>query len=432
MNSIKIVKDIAQKLSDIRFVDKVLMEKNNYLNINNTRFYPRIPLSLSHGIPGLCLLYGELDKLYPNEGWHDIANGYIKIMVDSIERDGLESLSLFSGTAGIAFSIMANSCNGRHYTSLLKTLNNYLIEQLNVQLDYIDKKNYIEMFDYDVIQGMSGIANYLPLIYKDTDTYVKKILQYFINLSKHINYNNNKIPGWFIKKDNLFNDEQKNYYSNGALNLGLSHGIPGPLIILCKSYSNSIFIDGQIDAIKTIVNDIVKLKIKDCNTWNSMVKVEDYINGAYNLYDIRDAWCYGSPGLSYSLLLASITLKDDRLLELSCDAMKEAVKRRKGIFSPTFCHGYSGLAYISYKFYYKTKNKYFLNASDELLEKILSYYDSSAPFGFYDIEHSNDCDIKNLNSIAFLDGVVGTLLTILELTLKSNNVYWDTAFLLDN
>jgi len=111
--------------------------------------------------------------------------------------------------------------------------------------------------------------------------------------------------------------------------------------------------------------------------------------------------------------------------------MKESVKNENGLFSPSFCHGYSGLAYISYKFYCKTKDKLFLNESDRLLEKILSYYTDDAPFGFYNIENSSS-NIKNLNSIALLDGASGTLLTILELISKTNSVDWDSAFLLDN
>lgn len=432
MNEIKIIKDIAEKLSDINFVDKILLEKDNYLTVDNNKFYPYGPLSLSHGIPGLCLLYAELNKLYPNEGWDDLSNYYIKMMVDHMEKNGLSEVSLFSGTAGIALSIMANSCNGKNYNSLLNTLNDYLIKQLNVNLNYLMEKRTIESLDYDTMQGVAGTANYLLLNYKKEKDSLKKILQYFVNLSEHNLYNNINVPNWLIKKENMFSDYEKKCYSNGILNLGLSHGIPGPLIILCKSYSKNIIVDGEIESIKRIVKDIIKLKIKGTNSWNGIVEMDEYINGAYNLNATRDAWCYGTPGLSYSLLVSSITLADNNLFQLSCNAMKESLKRRKELFSPSFCHGYSGLAYLSYKFYCKTKDKLFLNESENLLEKILSYYNNKAPFGFYNIEYSDDCGIKNQNSIALIDGVVGILLTILELTHKTNNVYWDTAFLLDD
>lgn len=429
MDGIKIVKNIAQKLGDIKFVNKVLLEQDNYLDLGDIKFYPNIPLALSHGLPGLCLLYNELHKLYPNEGWNDLCNNYIKTIVDYIQEEGLQSSSLFSGTSGIALAVKACSNNGAYYKSLLQTLDNHLYSQLDVNLNYIINKTDTEMFDYDVIEGMSGIGNYLLLNNKERP--LEKILNYFVNLSKPVSHLNFEVPRWFIKKEHLFNDDEKKYYNKGILNLGLSHGIPGPLIILCKSYNKNIIVDGQKEAIEKIVGDIIKCKIKGTNQWNGMIGLDEYINGAKNSDAVRDAWCYGTPGIAYSLLGASYTLKNNSLYEMSCEAMKESVKNENGLFSPSFCHGYSGLAYISYKFYCKTKDKFFLNESDRLLEKILSYYTDDAPFGFYNIENSSS-NIKNLNSIALLDGASGTLLTILELISKTNSVDWDSAFLLDN
>lgn len=431
MDGIKIVKNIAQRLGDIEFVNKILLEKDNYLDLGDMKFYPNIPLALSHGLPGLCLLYNELHKLYPNEGWQDLCNNYIKIIVDYIQEDGLNSSSLFSGTSGIALAVKASSNNGKHYTSLLQTLDNHLYNQLDTNLNYIINKKDTEMFDYDVIEGMSGVGNYLLLNDKEGQDYLEKILNYFVSRSKPDSYLNIEVPRWFIKKEHLFTDEEKRYYDKGILNLGLSHGIPGPLIILCKAYNKNIIVDGQKESIERIVENIINAKIKGTNQWNGMIGLDEYINGASNSDAVRDAWCYGTPGIAYSLLVASHTLKNSNLFEMSCEAMKESVKNEKGLFSPSFCHGYSGLAYSSYKFYCKTKDKLFLNESDRLLEKILSYYTDAAPFGFYNVENSNS-NIKNLNSIALLDGVSGTLLTILELISKTNNVDWESAFLFDN
>ncbi|MEN8907956.1 MAG: lanthionine synthetase LanC family protein [Clostridiales bacterium] len=123
-----------------------------------------------------------------------------------------------------------------HYKLLTNSLNNYLFKQLDTLIDNIIYKKNIEIFDYDLIEGLSGIANYLLQYYKrdkssKAEIYIRKILEYLVKLTKPVDYNGCNLPGWFIKNELLSNNIEKKYYKNGLLNLGLSHGIPGPLII---------------------------------------------------------------------------------------------------------------------------------------------------------------------------------------------------------
>ncbi|MEN8907955.1 MAG: lanthionine synthetase LanC family protein [Clostridiales bacterium] len=161
---------------------------------------------------------------------------------------------------------------------------------------------------------------------------------------------------------------------------------------------------------------------------NGMATIESYIEKSVKYISTRDAWCYGSPGLAYSLMYASKILNDSYLYEISCTSLKNSLIRKNEIFSPTFCHGYAGLAYISYKFNLLTKENIFLEESDKLLERIMSFYDQNNCFGFCNIEKIGN-RIKKLNSISLLDGSIGVLLTILKS--NKNNTIWDSIFLVD-
>ena len=140
----------------------------------------------------------------------------------------------------------------------------------------------------------------------------------------------------------------------------------------------------------------------------------------------RDAWCYGTPGVAYSLLIAGKSLNKREYIDSSVDAMKKAIKRLNGIYSPTFCHGFSGVAYISKRFYEITNIEYFNEHSVNLINKVLDLYDEKAAFGFYNIEKDNE-KTKYYDYIGIIDGVVGILLTILAIE-NGIKTPWDYAF----
>lgn len=113
-------------------------------------------------------------------------------------------------------------------------------------------------------------------------------------------------------------------------------------------------------------------------------------------------------------------------IDSSVDAMKKAIKRLNGIYSPTFCHGFSGVAYISKRFYEITNIEYFNEHSVNLINKVLDLYDEKAAFGFYNIEKDNE-KTEYYDYIGIIDGVIGILLTILAIE-NGVKTPWDYAF----
>ena len=61
--------------------------------------------SLSHGIPSLILMYSSLYKVTRQDKYMDLSNSYISKLVEIISKDGIESPSLYAGTAGISLAI---------------------------------------------------------------------------------------------------------------------------------------------------------------------------------------------------------------------------------------------------------------------------------------------------------------------------------------
>lgn len=427
------IRDIALRLADISYIEtetkKNLIEYQNAGPIVQTLS----PLTLSHGYPALCILFTNLGITDKNNNWIEYSHKYIQQMVTLIKEEGIYGSSLFSGTAGIALAVRIASMEGAYYSKLQNSLDTFLYQQLDEILLNLKSKTNFHMFDYDAIEGLAGIANYLFMINNNaiSEEYLKKILAYFVSLSGYKEYFGCNIPKWHIQNEFLFSDNEKNSYLNGILNVGLSHGISGPLIILSKAYKRGIIVDGHRDAIKRITEDLIKLKNHNDNNWAGMIDVEYYINSNTFLdLPTRSAWCYGTPGTAFSLLTAAEALNDNELSEIAKKAMKDLIGNEQQVFSPSFCHGYAGIAYLYKRFFEKTNIKEFFEESIRLKEKTKEFFNEQNPFGFYDIE-AKDHSLLKLNSIGLLQGVSGILLTLLAFEEESLPI-WETAFLLDD
>lgn len=433
MSNVKLVKKIAKCMADISFVESIMRQeetKGIFAEKGNAHISRS---SLSHGYLGLCLLFNELDQNFPEEGWNVCCNNYLKVVFNELQNEKIFTASLFSGYAGICLVLDICSDGGKYLVKVRKNIFDYLMVVFNKELDVISKKEEVDIFDYDTIEGVAGITNLLLALNQDEYKCKEEIIravQYLISLSGHKKSKYGIIPKWHISKEHLFTEGEKNFFPNGILNLGISHGIAGPLVVLSKAYIKGIRVPGQLEAIRLISNDLLKMKLPKEYGWNGEVGIEEYEKGCNNTKFIRDAWCYGTPGVAFALLLSSIALESEFVRKQSYSAMVNRIGLNQGIFSPTFCHGYSGLAYIYYKFYVLSKKQKFLDESERLLEKIISFYDENLPFGFPNIELDKKGK-KLYNSVGLLDGVAGTLLTILELSLTTKKTEWDTAFLLN-
>ncbi|MBR8662876.1 lanthionine synthetase C family protein [Bacillus paralicheniformis] len=427
------IRDIASRIADISYVETE--SKRNELNYRNAGEITQTlsPMTLSHGYPSLCILFSNLGVTDNENCWIEYSNRYVQQIVNLINERGIFGASLFSGTAGIAFSIRIASMRGLYYSKLQKSLDRFLYDQLDEILTNLNFKTNYEMFDYDVMEGLAGIANYLFIIENDptSEKYLKKILTYFVSLSGYKEFSGEKIPNWHIKNEFLFSDSEKETYKNGILNVGLSHGIPGPLIILSKAYKRGILVKGHLEAIKRIAYDLVKLKNQYDNNWGGMIDVQQYFNQECPLrLPTRSAWCYGTPGTAFSLLTAAEALNDRELSEIAKQAMKDLIGNEQKIFSPSFCHGYAGISYLYKRFYEKTGVQEFDNESKRLKSKTQEFFDFLNPFGYCDIEIKDNYKLK-LNSIGLLQGVAGILLSLLSFEENSPSI-WNVAFLLDD
>lgn len=413
-----IILSISEKLSDEKYVNDVLKtNKNKYKNT-----------SLAVSYPALCILFSELQYHFPKYKFDICAYRYLKAINEDLENKGINDVSLFEGLCGVGFAAYCMSHKGKRYQSFINDLNFHIVNNVKrLLLEY--KKTPLNELQYDLMYGLTGIGNYLMNFASDDviRNTLCSILQFLTDLCKN---DFQRIPLFSIYSSQ---SPLYTYFKNLSakpikyVNLGVSHGIPGILLLLVKSYMENIYIENQFEAIKFLSNFIYENCIRDGEEyyWEAQ-KILGESNKKKNR--ARDAWCYGTPGVAYSLLKASKLLKNNKMKELSICSMKVALTHLQETVSPTFCHGFSGLCCLARKFYDETGDAYFLKAYSLLFEHILSLYNDNYPFGFINQEVQRGLFVQE-NEIGLLNGVSGVLLTLLS-CYKTVYTPWESIFLL--
>ncbi|WP_096187399.1 lanthionine synthetase C family protein [Evansella halocellulosilytica] len=438
-NSHNTVKSVTEKIADVfkndRYIRSIIYASDNKTTLNDTN--PWHGISLSHGYPGSIILFSFMDKLYPDSGWDLEVHNQVIMLGKSIEKEGVGDISLFSGWTGIAHSIELASRNGERYQNFLSNVDHHIINEIDKRVDLeckiLNQQKGAHSSSFDVIQGISGIASYLLGKEKFQNSLIK-CLNYLLVLTQPIKINNKWVPGWYIPKENLFLDSDKENFPFGNFNIGLSHGITGPLSILSLALINGIEIKGQKEAINTIAEWLLKHMSKDQYGifWPHVVPYEAEFS-EYNTRRGREVWCYGTPGVSRSLFLAGKALRDEKLQKLSTDALESTLTRPDylwNIDSPILCHGYAGLLQILLAMYADTQRIPFKMSIHKLVNKILELYNSDLPFGFQDIEPTEKGTKIVVNKGGLLEGSPGIALTLLS-SLDYKCLKWDRCFLLN-
>ncbi len=407
--------------------------------------------TLSHGTPALILLFATLDKLFPEEGWDESAHAHILHLKKAIEKEGIASLSIFSGLSGICFSILQASREGTRYQNLLQKLHAYLIQELEKGVfSELEEKIQLgiasRMEDYELISGITGVGSYFLEI-KEEKT-LQKVLKLLIDRTKNIKIGTHSVPGWYVPSHFQFIAEDKKKFPKGNFNLGMAHGIAGPLTLLSLCLLEGIHVEGQKEAIEKMGKWLVERRSTFDGEiyWPDRVSFEEetaqkFANGPITF----DAWCYGSAGVARALYLASQATKDSAMKEASIAGFEAIAYRKKSLWNlntSSLCHGFSGTMLMMHLMARDTKIPLFNSACTEMQEHLLEQFDPDTFLGFFDFEPliqdqfiSNQTDevrraeFIKVQKAGLLDGISGILLALLSL--EKGDTSWAAPFLID-
>jgi lantibiotic modifying enzyme len=383
-------------------------------------------LSLAAGDTGAALAFGYLHRLEPEGGWDRAAHAYLSSAVaEANSRDQL-SLGLFGGLSGLGLALRYLSL-GERYQQAIANVDEVIIKSTGILVEQLPNSGGVSVSAYDLISGITGTGAYLLEAARDSrkaESALKQIL------AKFLSWTNSEPIGFFTRAEQLsvFEQDLAARYPQGVINLGLAHGIPGPLALMSLALLAGHQVEGLAEAIRRLARVVVAALHEtplgiDIPAWLPLT-------GGAAENPTRTAWCYGNPGAARALFLAG-KATDEPEFQAKALAMLYSVAGRsrldRHIAGPTICHGSAGLLQITLRMLGDHPDPILDSLAQELGEEIMVQFDPAGPTcGFCE----PNLELKKpLPEAGLLTGAIGTALVLLHLG-SGLEPGWDRSFLL--
>jgi hypothetical protein len=277
--------------------------------------------------------------------------------------------------------------------------------------------------DYDVVSGLAGLVAYL--LGSAEKEALSDVLSCLVGLTEPVVVDGASVPGWWVPLHASIQQEGSPRYARGHFNIGLAHGIPGPLAALALARRAGVMVPGQEEAIARIVDWLLGWQTAN-GGWPSDVSLAEELAGESDGRMDRTAWCYGTPGVASALHHAGRALGRTDWCDKAVAALQNSVSHALPLWAETtdfsLCHGVSGILRIM--------QRLAPNAAevDTLAEMLVAGFETDAPFGYrYVVPHQP----VGPDRPSFLEGAAGIGLTLHGYaTGVPDGTDWDTALLL--
>ncbi|MFD5344125.1 lanthionine synthetase C family protein [Streptomyces anulatus] len=432
----RVVAEIADRLADPERVARIASVPDNLMHYPGDPQPVWDPLLLSDGHPGVALLHAELAATDPES--RERAHAHLSAGLAAGIR--LLPQSLFGGIAALAYAGHTASVGSGGYTTMLAGLDRHIVDRARARARAdLERARAGEPAGawsrYDVLGGTAGIGRYLLARHEAADGRAEReaaggalteVLASLVAVATadDITRHGTRLPAWWVT-DGLDHGLAEH------LNLGLAHGVPGPLALLSVAWRAGFRVDRQDEAIERIMALLSRLRTADeaGPRWPHLMTLERMESGEPPERG-RDSWCYGAAGAARAVHLAGAAL--DR-----ADWRAEAGAALRGtltaasddlIRDSALCHGWAGLLQIVLRTAHDGDDPGLHATADGLAARVLDGFDPEAPFGY---RYSHTLAARELDRPGFLEGAAGIALALH--TYATGNVpttSWDSALLL--
>lgn len=383
------------------------------------------PLQHAHFLILICEC---CDIFVDKEYWKAVGYNLCKDIKDEIEINGIKGkLGIWSGLGIKAFAVNEYCCRFKELKQFNKAISDVLIEELENRCKiYLEKKEKIDIRQYDVCFGVSGILYFLLDSLHDSEL---KVLNYTIKYLIWVSMEDEerKKPNFLIDVTGQLNEEDREKYPQGSINLGMAHGLIGILVVLCKAKSKGINYVGIDKAIKNLFELYERqcVLIDGIPYWKPQLSYDEWKeNIRVDKKSIeRASWCYGNVGIARGLQKASHYIGDWKREEKYGKMVKSLVKQsvyKLGLESPMICHGYSGVLMLMICEYKQYDDKEYLVNINEVIKQILS--SSLKSDGEIEMKVFEEDD-------SILQGLMGVALALKSVL--TVNTHYEKLFLMD-
>lgn len=265
--------------------------------------------------------------------------------------------------------------------------------------------------DYDLIQGPSGTLAVLASDPAGTPEDCAPLIEHLVELS------GGDLSGLRVGQ---YQGEPLRGFNTGRINVGVGHGVPGVVIGLRTAADAGVLPAAGFDALGRLADWLVGQSFVDARgvrSWPSAGLDNDDTEIRARLTrhaSRRQAWCYGNPGVAWTIWEAGRVLADPELMAFALDAAGSFLAAYDGSYLDDdypdqvgICHGAAGLLLIFDAFARYAQ----LSGAAQLRDHLADFLQERLEQRLDDLVQGSPSDLSLLAGAA---GAVATLLTCLR------------------
>lgn len=302
--------------------------------------------SLAGGAAGIALLH--IERARSGHGDWPTAHAWLAAAAHDDLSAG-PNAGLFFGAPALAFVTHAAADRSGKLTRALADLDTSTIALTHRRLDQaharIDRGERPVLAEFDLIRGLAGFGSY-HLLRHPHHHITRAVLAYLVRLTTPLR-SGGGLPGWWTEVSP--NGDPSPDFPGGHGNIGMAHGISGPLALLSLALQRGVVVDEHTDAIGRICAwlDAWQQQHPAGPWWPGIITLDDVHNGHLRQPSPgRPSWCYGTPGLARAQQLAALATGDTARQHTAQTAMLGCLRdptQLDRITDSGLCHGMAGV-----------------------------------------------------------------------------------------
>lgn len=281
-----------------------------------------------------------------------VSEDYAMSLVSRILEQPLNSHPEHSGlgVGAPAVGFLLTCFPSGYCDDLLSQIDGHVYETINHRLAAaslrIERGQLPRSSEFDLISGLTGFGVYL-LRRRTNDDLLRQILEYLGLLIQPVTLLGTKVPGWW--ETGGPGGDNASRWAEGHANMGLAHGIAGPLALLAISMRSNIAVPTAETTIRSICAAYDRCATGSgwATHWPSMLTWRRHREGCLGPdAPSRPSWCYGTPGIARSLQLAGLAIGDNDRVLLAQRSMAGSLAQgaqTRLLTDSSLCHGWTGV-----------------------------------------------------------------------------------------
>jgi lantibiotic biosynthesis protein len=375
--------------------------------------------SLGKGQAGVAVLYAWLARTRRTPKADAMASQCLDGAIEALSTHAMNA-SLYGGFTGVAWA-----------TDLVDGLLDPDAEDRNEAVDdallRLLSRADERAAPYDLVVGLTGLGVYALQRYPRPAAI--ECLRRIVELLRESAQRDEHGLYWWTPPAEL-HEEWRKEYPSGRADLGVAHGVAGPIALLGCICGAGI----ERATARPLLEGAAAWLFAHSVPTEASLTFPLWVAPGFQPYPARCAWCYGDPGIATALLTAARGVGNagwaQTAVALACRAADRSASET-GVVNGGFCHGAAGLAHLYNRMYQATGEPRLGRAALYWLERTLDFYRLAKDNGGSWVQGSWDPAQQEpwtWTGIELVEGAAGVALVLLAAA-TSVEPTWDRMFL---